>query len=108
MKPKLNRKDQAKQNKISRKLSLGQSLSRLFGGSKEKPGQNDEPEEVPEFVTEGIMPTPGIKRKPKVPPKPGKGKGRSAASNRESELPHPVRTAGEPAELDEKTGEGRS
>ena len=79
MKPKLNKKDQAKQNKISKKLSIGQALAGLFGGTKEEPGPDEDSEEVPVFMTEGIIPRPGI-RKPKIPPKPG-SKGRSTVSN---------------------------
>ncbi len=79
MKPKLNKKDQSKQKKIREKLSLGQTLAGLFGGAKEKPGSDKDSEEVPVFMTEGIIPRPGI-RKPKIPPKPG-SKGRSTVSN---------------------------
>ena len=79
MKPNLNKKDQSKQNKISKKLSLGQALAGLFGGAKEKPVSDQDSEEVPVFMTEGIIPRPGI-RKPKIPPKPG-SKGRSTVSH---------------------------
>ena len=82
MKPKLNPKDQAKQTRISKKLSLGQALAGLFGGAKEKTGSDEDSEEVPVFMTEGIMPRPGI-RKPKIPPKPGKGG--TKASRRQTE-----------------------
>ena len=80
MKPKLNPKDQAKQTRISKKLSLGQALAGLFGGAKEKPGPDEDSEEVV-CRTQGILPRPGI-RKPKIPPKPGKG-GAKASNPRE-------------------------
>ena len=79
MKPKLNKEDQASQKKLRKKLSLGQALAGLFGGAKEQPGSDKDSEEVPVFMTEGIIPRPGI-RKPKIPPKPG-SKGRATASN---------------------------
>ena len=79
MKPKLNRKDQASQKKLRKKLSLGQALAGLFGGAREQPGSDKDSEEVPVFMTEGIIPRPGI-RKPKIPPKPG-SKGGSTVSN---------------------------
>ena len=82
MKPKLNKEDREKQNKIGQKLSIGQTLAGLFGGAKEQPGSDEDSEEVPAFVTEGIIPRPGI-RKPKIPPKPGKGG--AAASKRKTE-----------------------
>ena len=82
MKPKLNKEDQAKQNKISKKLSIGQALAGLFGGTKEEPGPDEDSEEVPVFRTQGILPRPGI-RKPKIPPKPGKGG--TKASRRQTE-----------------------
>ena len=82
MKPKLNKEDQAKQNKIGQKLSLGRALAGLFGGAKEKPGSDEDSEEVPVFRPQGIIPRPGI-RKPKLPPKPGKGG--TGASNRDPE-----------------------
>ena len=93
MKPKLNKNDQKKLNKISRKLSLGQSLARLFGGAKEEPEPEEDPEEVPVFRTAGIIPRPGI-RKPKIPPKPGKG--RATVSNQGEEKMVEPRLAGVP------------
>ena len=79
MKPELNKKDQAKQNKLRKMLSLGQALSRLFGGSGKKTKPGKESEEVPDFVTEGfLLPIEPVKR-PKKRPKPGKP-GRSASS----------------------------
>ena len=80
MKPKLNPKDQAKQTRISKKVSIGQALAGLFGGAKEKPGPDEDSEKVV-FRTQGILPRPGI-RKPKIPPKPGKG-GAKASNPRE-------------------------
>ena len=80
MKPKLNRKDQANQKKLRKKLSLEQALACLFGGAKEKPGPDEDSEEVV-FRTQGILPRPGI-RKPKIPPKTGKG-GAKASNPRE-------------------------
>ena len=82
MKPKLNRKDQAIQKKLRKKLSLGQALAGLFGGAKEKPGSGKDSEEVQVFMPAGILPRPGI-RKPKIPPKPGKGG--TKASSRQTE-----------------------
>ena len=81
MKPKLNPKDQAKQTRIRKKLSIGQALAGLFGGAKEKTGSDEDSEEVV-FRTQGILPRPGI-RKPKIPPKPGKGG--TKASRRQTE-----------------------
>ena len=80
MKPKLNKEDQAKQTRISKKVSIGQALAGLFGGAKEKPGPDEDSEEVV-FRTQGLIPRPGI-RKPKIPPKPGKG-GAKASNPRE-------------------------
>ena len=81
MKPKLNRKNQANQKKLRKKLSLEQALASLFGGAKEKPGSGKDSEEVQVFMPAGILPRPGI-RKPKIPPKPGKG-GAKASNPRE-------------------------
>ena len=81
MKPKLNKEDQAKQTRISKKVSIGQALAGLFGGAKEKPGPDEDSEEVQVFMPAGILPRPGI-RKPKIPPKPGKG-GAKASNPRE-------------------------
>lgn len=40
MKPKLNKKDQAVQGKICKKLFTGQSLASLFGGAENKSGSD--------------------------------------------------------------------
>lgn len=84
MKPELNKKDQAKQGKLRKMLSLGQALSALFGGSKAKSGTDKGSEEIPEFVTEGIIPSSKLGKKPKNKLKTGKGQ--SVASNRSSEV----------------------
>ena len=107
MKPELNKKDQAKQVKLRKMLSLGQALSRLFGSSTEKSGTDKGSEEIPKFVTEGIIPSSKLGKKPKNKLKTGKG--RSVAFNRGSEvvretaLDGDLRCVPDPKEGDQET-----